>query len=115
MSIPEYRKAVNRLVLPVSSEREIKRVRKLLNANRLAMLALIHQKRTLTVAELMDELDLGQKSMEVGLRTLEKLGLIEVSKESNPGHGLRRVITSLLPRKKDFVDIRLALGVNQEP
>lgn len=115
MSISEYRRAANSVVLPVTSGEDLKRVRKLLNPNRLAMLALIHEKRSLTVAELIAALSLSQKPTETGLEALEGLGFIQVSKEKNPGHGLRRVIISLLPQECDFVDIRLALGETQEP
>ncbi|WP_373568266.1 winged helix-turn-helix domain-containing protein [Marinimicrobium sp. ABcell2] len=115
MDILGYCSTTNRVVLPVFSKTDIKTVRQLLNPNRLAMLALIHQRRSLTVAELMDAFGLSQKPTETGLDTLETLGLVSVSKESNPGHGLRRVITSLLPPDREFIDIRLALGSPQEP
>lgn len=116
MKKPVYRIATNELVLPLlSGESDIRKARLLFNTNRLAMLGLIHREQTITVADLMRAFDLGQHGIESGLEALERLGLIRVSKKTNPGHGRRRVITCLIPPDKDCFNIRLALESPQEP
>lgn len=83
--------------------------RQLFYPSRLEILEMIHAYHQISAHEIEELLGLKFHAVELSLAVLEELGLISVELVPNPGHGVRRIATSLIPAKENSLNISVLL------
>ncbi|UUA75115.1 hypothetical protein [Cellvibrio sp. QJXJ] len=116
MKTPKHEKDAKfnppKLIIKVSAdtdEIELSKLRQLLQPSRIAALRLIHSRQSISMPDLMTELNLKNHAVHAIFNVLVDLDLISVQLESNPGHGLVRVAKSLLGEKPCIIGLEILL------
>ncbi len=79
---------------------DMKDLSELVKPQRARLLRFLRERRKITFSELMKELHKTPTSLNKDINILSKYQLVHVYKESNPGHGIRKVIESIFPDEK---------------
>lgn len=98
--------------LVVLNRYDISKLRQLCVPSRIAALEVIHRSGSITFPDLATELGIKNHALDVTVGVLKGLDLVEVNYVANPGHGVIRIIKSLITGEAGPLNISIMIQLD---